>query len=72
MVIDFTKVFDTDEWPILLKVLHLFKFNGVFIQWVRVILRSARLFMLVNSKVVGYFGCSRGFVKAILYLLFFL
>ncbi|CAJ2653182.1 unnamed protein product [Trifolium pratense] len=44
----------------LINVLQQFGFNDQFCKWINEILHSAKLSILVNSKVVGYFNCTRG------------
>jgi hypothetical protein len=58
--IDIKKAFDSIDWPFLLSVLHQFGFSIVFCDWIREILHSARLSILINGKAVGYFNCTRG------------
>ncbi|CAJ2636364.1 unnamed protein product [Trifolium pratense] len=60
MKIDIKKSFDTLDWSFLLKVLQAFGFNHKFCSWISTILHSAKLSLLVNGKIVGFFGCSRG------------
>lgn len=60
MKVDISKAFDTLDWNFLVMVLNNFGFSNVFINWILVILNSARLSILVNGKAVGYFSCSRG------------
>lgn len=58
--VDISKAFDTLDWEFLIAVLMQFGFSTTFIQWIRTIHHSARLSILVNAKVVGFFSCSRG------------
>jgi len=58
--VDISKAFDTLDWEFLIAVLTQFGFPMIFIQWIRTILHSARLSILVNAKAVGFFPCSRG------------
>jgi len=58
--VDIRKAFDTLEWNFLLEVLKRFGFNSLFCDWILTILRSAKLYILVNGNAVGYFSCSRG------------
>ena len=57
---DICKAFDTLDWNFLVMVLSNFGFSNVFINWILVILKSARLSILVNGKAIGFFSCSRG------------
>ncbi|XP_057791142.1 uncharacterized protein LOC131008273 [Salvia miltiorrhiza] len=58
--IDIRKAFDTLRWDFLLKVLRAGGYSETFIRWIAIILRSARLSILYNSNLCGYFQCSRG------------
>ena len=58
--IDITKAFDTLEWPFLLQVLRNFGFNTTFCNWIKVILKSVFLSILINGESDGYFNCTRG------------
>ncbi|KAL6197994.1 hypothetical protein ACLB2K_027786 [Fragaria x ananassa] len=58
--VDITKAFDTMSWDFLLHVLQAFGFDPIFVQWVRVLLLSAKLSLLINGRTVGYFSCERG------------
>lgn len=57
---DIRKAFDTIDWDFLLSTLTAFGFCQQFVDWIRVILHSARLSIVVNGKAMGYFGCTRG------------
>jgi len=58
--VDIRKDFDTMDWNFLLLVLKMFGFHPVFCDWIRAILHSARLSVMVNGNVVGFFPCKRG------------
>ncbi|XP_057803315.1 uncharacterized protein LOC131018618 [Salvia miltiorrhiza] len=58
--IDISKAFDTLRWDFLLDVLRVGGYDSKFIRWIEVILHSAKLSILVNGKLCGYFSCSRG------------
>jgi len=58
--VDIRKAFDTMDWNFLLLVLHSFGFHMVFCDWISAILQSARLSVLVNGSIVGFFPCKRG------------
>lgn len=58
--LDVTKAFDTMSWDFLLSVLGHFGFCETFLSWVKTILESARLSVLINGSPHGFFGCSRG------------
>lgn len=58
--VDIAKAFDTLDWNFLILVLRRFGFHEKFVHWILVILKSARLSVLVNGKAVGFFSCSHG------------
>ncbi|XP_057791059.1 uncharacterized protein LOC131008183 [Salvia miltiorrhiza] len=58
--IDIKKAFGTLNWSFLLNVLRVAGFHSIFIRWIEVILHSARISILYNGQLHGYFGCSRG------------
>lgn len=58
--VDIEKAFDTLDWKFLIGVLREFGFAETFVNWIVAILNSARLSVLVNGKVVGFFSCTRG------------
>ncbi|KAL6182579.1 hypothetical protein ACLB2K_043998 [Fragaria x ananassa] len=51
--VDITKAFDTLSWDFLLHVLQAFGFDPIFVQWVRALLLSAKLSLLINGRTVG-------------------
>ncbi|XP_057789598.1 uncharacterized protein LOC131006455 [Salvia miltiorrhiza] len=58
--IDIQKAFDTLRWDFLLLVLKMRGYDAIFIRWIEIILHSARLSILYNGRLHGYFACSRG------------
>lgn len=60
MKIDIKKAFDTMRWNFLLTVLQLFGFCPTFCLWIRTILESSRISILLNGSPKGYFRCERG------------
>ncbi|XP_057803363.1 uncharacterized protein LOC131018665 [Salvia miltiorrhiza] len=58
--VDITKAFDTLRWDFLINVLKVCGYSQRFIGWIETILQSARLSILYNGELCGYFGCSRG------------
>ncbi|XP_057808540.1 uncharacterized protein LOC131023021 [Salvia miltiorrhiza] len=58
--VDISKAFDTLRWDFLLNVLKVCGYTSQFIKWIEVILSSARLSILYNGELRGFFGCSRG------------
>ncbi|KAL6178468.1 hypothetical protein ACLB2K_049986 [Fragaria x ananassa] len=56
---DITKAFDTLSWDFILHVLEAFGFHPTFVLWIRAILHSAKLSLLVNGRAVGYFSYGR-------------
>ncbi|CAL9010028.1 unnamed protein product [Prunus brigantina] len=57
---DIQKAFDTLDWGFILRVLTAFGFGEVFVLWIKELLGSAYLSILVNGSPSGYFSCSRG------------
>jgi len=55
MKIDIAKAFHTIDWHFLLKVLKGFGFCSQFCNWIHAILSSAKLSVLINGKLHGYF-----------------
>ncbi|XP_057803038.1 uncharacterized protein LOC131018330 [Salvia miltiorrhiza] len=58
--VDIRKAFDTIRWKFIFQVLRANGYHENFIKWMEVIFRSARLSILYNGKLTGYFPCSRG------------
>ncbi|CAN6718330.1 unnamed protein product [Malus baccata var. baccata] len=58
--VDIAKAFDSLNWDFLLHVLSSFGFSSIFMDWLRVLLQSARLSILVN-------GTPHGFIFAFIY-----
>ncbi|XP_042506965.1 uncharacterized protein LOC122083281 isoform X1 [Macadamia integrifolia] len=58
--IDIKKAFDTISWDFLFYVLRRFGFLDTMIGWINTILRTARIFILLNDGPVGFFEVSRG------------
>ncbi|XP_057779879.1 uncharacterized protein LOC130998477 [Salvia miltiorrhiza] len=58
--IDISKAFDTMSWGFILQVLQVNGFHETFIRWISVIFTSARISILYNGQLSGYFACSRG------------
>ncbi|GAU50263.1 hypothetical protein TSUD_409090 [Trifolium subterraneum] len=58
--IDIRKAFDNLDWDFLLLVLKTFGFNHVFCNWIKNILNSAKLSLIINGKVTGFFNVTRG------------
>ncbi|XP_057790437.1 uncharacterized protein LOC131007314 [Salvia miltiorrhiza] len=58
--IDIKKAFETLCWDFLLNVLRVVRYSDRFINWIDIILRSARLSILYNGQLYGCFACSRG------------
>ncbi|XP_019459896.1 PREDICTED: uncharacterized protein LOC109359653 [Lupinus angustifolius] len=58
--LDVRKAFDTIDWDFLLDTLHAFGFDSKFIHWIKVILTSAKLSIVVNGHSVRFFPCKRG------------
>lgn len=60
MKFDIRKAFDTINWEFILQSLVQYGFCKNFVDWIRTILHSARLSIVVNGKAMRYFGCTRG------------
>lgn len=58
--LDITKASDTLSWDFLLTVLRKFGFHDQFVNWISLILNSARLSVLINGVAYGFFNCGRG------------
>ena len=58
--IDIRKAFDSIDWDFLIVVLHNFGFSNKFCSWIQAIFNSARISILLNGSLKGYFSCSRG------------
>lgn len=57
---DIVKALETLEWPLLLKVLTISGFHNQFVHWVRVILSSERLSIILNGSPHCYINCEQG------------
>lgn len=51
--LDIRKAFDTLNWDFLISVLAAFGFDDIFIGWIRFILHSDRLSILINGSPIG-------------------
>ncbi|XP_057770942.1 uncharacterized protein LOC130990730 [Salvia miltiorrhiza] len=58
--VDIRKAFDTIRWDFILQVLRANHYHEKFIYWISIIFSSARLSILYNGQLRGYFACSRG------------
>ncbi|XP_057802933.1 uncharacterized protein LOC131018226 [Salvia miltiorrhiza] len=58
--VDIRKAFDTMSWEFILQVLRANNFHENFISWISIIFTSARISILYNGNLSGYFACSRG------------
>ncbi|XP_057774811.1 uncharacterized protein LOC130993790 [Salvia miltiorrhiza] len=58
--IDIRKAFDTIRWGFIVQVLRATGYHEDFIRWVQIIFTSARISILYNGNLSGYFACSRG------------
>ncbi|KAK3218753.1 hypothetical protein Dsin_012723 [Dipteronia sinensis] len=59
MKIDICKAFGTLGWSFLCKLLQVFGFSSVFMDWIDGILPSSRLSVLLNGVLESYFFCSK-------------
>ncbi|XP_057779536.1 uncharacterized protein LOC130998119 [Salvia miltiorrhiza] len=58
--IDIHKAFDTMSWDFIFQVLRVNGYHERFIRWISIIFTSARISILYNGQLSGYFACSRG------------
>ncbi|XP_057786898.1 uncharacterized protein LOC131004240 [Salvia miltiorrhiza] len=58
--VDIRKAFDTLRWGFIFQVLRANGYHDNFIRWISIIFSSARLSILYNGRISGYFACSRG------------
>lgn len=58
--LDFEKAFDSVDWNFLFKVLQSFGFGDKWTNWIKSILESSRMSVLVNGSPTSEFGMSRG------------
>ncbi|XP_057791145.1 uncharacterized protein LOC131008275 [Salvia miltiorrhiza] len=58
--IDIRKAFDTLRWGFIFQVLRANGYHENFIHWISINFSSARLSILYNGRLTGYFACSRG------------
>ncbi|XP_057779814.1 uncharacterized protein LOC130998415 [Salvia miltiorrhiza] len=58
--IDIRKAFDTIRWEFIMQVLRANGYHEKFVNWIWIIFSSARLSILYNGQLSGYFSCSRG------------
>ncbi|XP_057811401.1 uncharacterized protein LOC131025621 [Salvia miltiorrhiza] len=58
--VDIKKAFDTIRWEFIMQVLRANGYHETFINWISIIFKSARLSILYNGQLTGYFPCSRG------------
>ncbi|XP_057786555.1 uncharacterized protein LOC131004001 [Salvia miltiorrhiza] len=58
--IDINKAFDTIRWEFIMQVLRANGYHEKFVNWIWIIFSSARVSILYNGQLSGYFSCSRG------------
>lgn len=58
--LDFEKAFDTISWEFLFEVLAMMNFDSEWIDWIKGLLQSARISILVNGSPTKEFVPSRG------------
>ncbi|XP_057771151.1 uncharacterized protein LOC130990949 [Salvia miltiorrhiza] len=58
--IDIRKAFDTIRWGFIMQVLRANGYHESFIRWIQIIFDSARLSIIYNGRLSGYFACTRG------------
>ncbi|XP_050222916.1 uncharacterized protein LOC126673008 [Mercurialis annua] len=60
MMMNLLKFVKALDWNFLLDVLEAFGFSLQFRKWILAIFSSARISIMINGKINGYFSCSRG------------
>ncbi|XP_043717833.1 uncharacterized protein LOC122665760 [Telopea speciosissima] len=60
MKLDVQKAYDTLEWKFLFDVMSKFGFSQSWICWIKEMMRSTKMSILINGGQVGYFGVERG------------
>ncbi|XP_057770827.1 uncharacterized protein LOC130990624 [Salvia miltiorrhiza] len=58
--VDIKKAFDTISWKFIWCAMNAMGFDPIFLNWLSTIFSSARLSILYNGQLCGYFPCSRG------------
>ncbi|XP_057774769.1 uncharacterized protein LOC130993749 [Salvia miltiorrhiza] len=58
--VDIKKAFDTLSWRFILCAMEAMGFDQRFLNWISTIFGSARISILYNGQLCGYFSCSRG------------
>ncbi|XP_057790907.1 uncharacterized protein LOC131008020 [Salvia miltiorrhiza] len=58
--VDIKKAFDTMNWRFIRCAMEAMGFDQRFLDWISTIFVSARLSILYNGQLFGYFACSRG------------
>ncbi|XP_026382515.1 uncharacterized protein LOC113277704 [Papaver somniferum] len=58
--LDITQAFDTVSWSFVLEVFRRYGFSEFWCDWILIILKSSRIFVLVNGSPEGFFSIDRG------------
>ncbi|XP_026417322.1 uncharacterized protein LOC113312800 [Papaver somniferum] len=58
--LDISQAYDSLSWEFLFQALKRFGFSEKFVKWIHILLKSAKLSILVNGGPVGFFDVSRG------------
>ncbi|XP_026396970.1 uncharacterized protein LOC113291684 [Papaver somniferum] len=59
--LDISQAFDTVSWAFVLEVFRRYGFSEKWCSWILNILNSARIYILLNRSLEGYFKINRGF-----------
>ncbi|XP_026454908.1 uncharacterized protein LOC113356104 [Papaver somniferum] len=58
--LDISQAFDTVSWSFVLEVFHRYGFSETWCSWILTILSSARISVLLNGSLEGFFSINRG------------
>ncbi|XP_026383614.1 uncharacterized protein LOC113279122 [Papaver somniferum] len=58
--LDISQAYDTLSWDYLILVLKKYGFSTIFCNWILVLLKTTKIFIMINGRHVGYFGVGRG------------
>ncbi|XP_026396494.1 uncharacterized protein LOC113291142 [Papaver somniferum] len=58
--LDISQAYDSLSWEFPFLALKQFGFSDMFIKWIHILLKSAKISVLVNGGPVGYFNVNRG------------
>ncbi|XP_026439650.1 uncharacterized protein LOC113338440 [Papaver somniferum] len=58
--LDITQAYDTLSWEFLMSVLRQYGFSEKFCNWIKILLRTTKISIILNGGPIGYFGVGRG------------